>query len=82
MPARNLYTMASALAWGVQLAAALSYLHSSDPAYVHADVRADNAFLTDTGGNFMMPSAVKLGDLKPHRWACVWCAGQACGCVS
>eukprot|EP00878_Enallax_costatus_P028933 GHUV01031299.1.p1 GENE.GHUV01031299.1~~GHUV01031299.1.p1 ORF type:complete len:617 (+),score=235.90 GHUV01031299.1:203-2053(+) len=62
---KNLYDMQTALRWAAELAAALAALHEQQPPYIHGDVKADNAFLTDTDD--LACAEAKLGDLKPHR---------------
>ena len=62
---KNLYDMQTALRWAAELAAALAALHEQQPPYIHGDVKADNAFLTDTED--LACAEAKLGDLKPHR---------------
>jgi hypothetical protein len=48
------------------VADALAALHSQRPPYLHGDVTSDNVFLEDHA--HLSAAAVKLGDLKPHRW--------------
>lgn len=62
---KNLYDMQTALRWAAEIAAALAALHEQQPAYIHGDVKADNAFLTDTED--LASAEATLGDLKPHR---------------
>lgn len=76
---KNLYNMQTALRWAAEIAAALAALHEAQPAYIHGDVKADNAFLTDCEN--LSRALAKLGDLKPHR--CVlqqgsWTAYPCC----
>lgn len=72
----NLYDMRAALRWATQTASALAALHEQQPPYVHNDVKADNAYLTDRSR--VNGADAKLGDLKPHRLERFCLGGALC----
>jgi hypothetical protein len=63
-PEKRMYNTRDSLRWLSQLAEALEYLHSQDPAYTHGDVKCDNVFMND---GLLSKVGIKLADLKPHR---------------
>jgi serine/threonine protein kinase len=45
-PFKKIYSDAEALCWCIQIAAALTYMHSAKPKVIHRDLKLDNCLLT------------------------------------
>ncbi|KAG2489969.1 hypothetical protein HYH03_011598 [Edaphochlamys debaryana] len=59
---RRRYNEEQALSWLLDVAEALHFLHTSRPACIHRDVKAENVLLKREGGR----TVAKLGDLGLH----------------
>lgn len=63
-PMKKLYSAQDALRWSIQIAQALSYLHTARPKVIHRDMKLDNVLLTDSD---LSKAEAKLGDFGLAR---------------
>ena len=61
-PGRQVYSNAQALAWALDVASALQYLHGRSPAVLHRDVKLSNVLLAKEEGAWV----AKLSDFGLH----------------
>jgi serine/threonine protein kinase len=61
-PVRRVYSTAQALAWALDLASALEYLHARSPMILHRDVKLSNVVLVEEGPGLV----AKLADMGLH----------------
>lgn len=68
-PMRSLYSTEDAMRWSLNIAQALSYLHSRAPVVMHRDLKLENILLTDRQ---VSRATAKLADfgLAKLMWSC------------